>query len=140
MQSILESVLTQIQESLTINLSTSMNNIVTVRPISAITFKNCIFIKTSIRSTKYKQIQENPNVAISVNTSYLKGTAEIIGNTLADSNEEIKEAYIQKFSDAFTEDDNFAADDDVFIKFCITELNSWVEAENDFELIQETYA
>ena len=76
----LEKILSTISQKGFAVLSTSNGNHVTSRTMSVVTFDGKIAFQTSESMRKYKQIQENENVALCVNEIQIEGIANDKGN------------------------------------------------------------
>lgn len=114
-------------------LATSMNDKVTARPVSGIWLDGEIYVRTSQSSEKAVQIAANPNVAICTMGFYLEGTAQSVGDTALPQNQTIKETYIVRWPEAFSEKDEYLDGDEVFIKITPKKVSQWV-FENEIPL------
>lgn len=61
-------------------LSTSLNDKVTSRMMSIIILDNSFYFQTDITFRKYKQIQNNPNVALCIDNIQIEGICEQFGS------------------------------------------------------------
>lgn len=115
-----------LNEAEVIYLSTSLNDIVSSRPISPMNIGLRLFIRTSAATRKAKDMMANPNVAVCVGNFYFTGKAKILGSVHDDSNIKIKEAYIMRYSDSFSKEDEFIKTDEIFIELSITKVSEWI--------------
>ena len=66
-------------------LATSAERRTTCRMVSVVTDGLDVYFQTSANSLKYKQIADNPNVALCFGNVSFEGTAEILGHPLAEA-------------------------------------------------------
>ena len=60
-----------------------------------------VYCQTDSSYTKYKQIAENPNVALCAGNVQLEGTASILGHPFADENKRFAELFKEKHLGSF---------------------------------------
>ncbi|WP_232057834.1 pyridoxamine 5'-phosphate oxidase family protein [Listeria sp. PSOL-1] len=126
-----------LEKAQVIYLSTSKNNKVSVRPVSPINHNFTIFIRTSELSAKVDQIKNNPHVAGVCDDFQFEGTAKIIGKVDSTENRMLKKEYKTKYPDAFSTEDRFLTDEDIFIEIDISLLKVWKpDAEGKLEFIE----
>ncbi|MDR3277039.1 MAG: pyridoxamine 5'-phosphate oxidase family protein [Treponema sp.] len=89
----LEKIYACMGESKIMALATSGQNYPTVRMMSCIIYQGNIIFQTGTDLLKYKQIIENNNVALCVDTIQIAGIATILGKTKDTGNQEIMERY-----------------------------------------------
>lgn len=122
--------LRKLEESLSkaevIYLATSRNNIVSARPISPLNIGLRLFIKTSASTRKAKDMIENPNIAVCVDSFYFTGKAIALGSVFDKSNIQIKDKYILRYPDAFGDKDEFIESDDMFFELLIENVSEWI--------------
>ena len=82
-------------------LSTSAVNRVTSRPMSVIVFDGKFYCQTDESYLKYKQICQNPNVALSVKNFSIEGKCRNIGRPLDKNNQFFAESYKKHFRVSF---------------------------------------
>jgi len=92
-EDLLNEVINIIEKNKIMILATSSNNRVTARSMSIVNDGLTIFFQASIDSTKYKQIEENPNVALCVSNMQVEGKAIIKKHPLDNENFFFQNAY-----------------------------------------------
>ena len=123
-------------------LATSADNLVTARTINCVNKELTMFFRTDSRFLKYKQIEQNPNVALCADNLQIEGEAKIIGNPTDKSNPEIIETYLNDF----TTDNKSSIDSqyEVIIKVTPILISLWksdekIKAYKDFlNVVDET--
>lgn len=106
-------------------LSTAAGGRVTMRTVSPVYYQDAILIFTSPSSTKYKQLQENPNCCIAVGGCFLEAKAEFLGQTMLESNDALRAIYTEKFRDAFNDQVPFGGNESDFVLFRPIRLTGW---------------
>lgn len=91
----------QFGKSKTMVLSTSLNNIVTSRMMSIVVLDGKLYFQTDKTFKKYKQLKENPNVALCTDNISIEGKCIDIGNPI--DNEEFCKAYSELFTASFNQ-------------------------------------
>lgn len=120
-----------IEKSEAIILATSSDGKITMRLISSILYHQDIVFFTNANSTKYKQLQKNPNCCISINNMFVEGIVEFYGSTMLNENKAIREAYDAKFPGAFNSNEEFGGYHSEFIIIHPIRLSGWeFEGEN----------
>lgn len=110
-------------------LATADGESVTMRVVSPVPYKDSILIFTDADSTKYRQLQQNPNCSMAVGSCFLEAKAEFFGPTMNDENAAMREAYSVKFNDAFVEGVPFGGRESEFVLFHPVRLSGWVMDE-----------
>lgn len=114
-----------IKSSETAILATCSDNKVTMRTISPVFYENKILFFTNPKSNKYNQLKNNPNCCISIGNYFVEAISTLCGSTLLDSNSKLKEAYVDKFKDAFDEEADFGGNDSDFILLEPKKVTGW---------------
>jgi uncharacterized pyridoxamine 5'-phosphate oxidase family protein len=83
-------------------LATCAEERVTARTMSCVSDGLAIYCQTDSSYMKYKQIVENPNVALCAGNMQLEGTASILGHPLADENKRFAELFKEKHPGSFS--------------------------------------
>lgn len=109
-----------------IYLSTSKNDMVSSRPVSPLNIGMRLYVRTSAASRKAKEMLSNPNIAVCVGNFYFTGKAKALGSVFDDRNTEIKSAYILRYPDSFSEEDEFIKSDEVFFELLIENASEWI--------------
>lgn len=113
-----------------IYLSTSKNDIVSSRPISPLNIGLQLYIRTSDESRKAKEMITNPNIAVCVENFYFTGKARSLGSVFDNRNAKIKMAYISRYPDSFSNEDEFIKSDELFFELSIENVSEWVYKNN----------
>lgn len=116
-----------------IYLSTSKNDSVSSRPVSPLNIGLRLFIRTSATSRKAIEITANPNIAVCIGNFYFTGKAKSLGSVFNENNSKIKTAYISRYPDSFSNDDEFINSDEIFIEISIENISEWI-FENDIPI------
>lgn len=82
-------------------LATSANNRTTARMMSCVIIDGLIYIQTDINLLKYKQITENPLVALCWENTQLEGYATIKGHPFEPANKEFCLMYKKLYPSSF---------------------------------------
>lgn len=120
----------QVHEQETALLATAAQDEVTMRTVSPVATQDAILIFTHPDSTKYRQLQQNPRCCIAVGSCFAQATAVFCGSTMLEKNAALREAYTQKFADAFDESAVFGGRDSDFILLTPTRVTGWMFAPN----------
>ena len=116
-----ENLFNKIGESRLAALATSSNNYPTVRTMSFIIYEKMIYFQTGIDLIKYKQINENYNVALCFDNIQIEGTANILGQPL--EHEKIMEIYKKYYKGSF---ENYSKlDKEILIKIIPKKITEW---------------
>lgn len=107
-------------------LSTSLNDVVSARPISPLALGNRLFVRTSAASRKAQEMLANPHVAGCVGNFYFTGTAKALGRAGAEENKDLKAAYQARYPGSFSEEDDFIQSDEVFFELLLENVAEWV--------------
>lgn len=107
-------------------LSTSINDVVSARPVSPLNIGLRLFVRTSSSSRKGKEMIANPNIAICVGNFYMTGKATCLGSVHDENNKEIKQAYKQRYCDSFSDEDDFIESDEAFFELTIEHISQWI--------------
>lgn len=110
----------------TVILATSAEDIVTARPVSPVLVGEVLYVRTEDDSRKALQMTANAHVAICVDHFYMEGIAENKGHTSLPENAAIKEEYIKRYPDAFSERDEYLRGNEVFFAIELTRVHQWV--------------
>lgn len=110
----------------TVVLATSRNDAVSARPVSIMNIGLRLFVRTSGSSRKAQDMAVNPNVAICVGNFYCTGKAKSLGSVFDEHNAEIRAAYIARFPDAFSDEDEFIQSDEQFFEISIDRVSEWI--------------
>lgn len=86
-------------KGLEMTLATSADNDVTARTVSVATVDEKIYILTFNQSVKYRQIQQNPNVALCIGPIHMRGVARIIESLTTPESKKAVEALSAAFPD-----------------------------------------
>lgn len=68
----------------------------------------------------------NPNIAACVGSFYFKGKAKSLGSVFDKDNIDIKTAYISRYPDSFSNEDEFIKSDEVFFEITIEHISEWI--------------
>lgn len=120
----------EIKKEMGVTLATAAQERVTMRTVSPVYYKGDILIFTAPDSLKYRQLKENPNCCIAAGNFFAEARAEFLGATMAEANEERRNAYCEKFPGAFDEGVAMGGRDAEFIQFRLKKLTGWAY-END---------
>lgn len=107
-------------------LSTSKNDRVSSRPVSPLNIGLHLYVRTSAAARKAKEMLCNPNIAVCVGNFYFTGKARTLGSVFDDRNAEIKSAYILRYPDSFSSQDEFIKSDEVFFEISIENVSEWI--------------
>ena len=113
-----------------IYLSTSKNDRVSSRPVSPLNIGLRLYVRTSGSTRKAEEMRHNPNIAVCVGNFYFTGKARPLGSVSDDKNAEIKSAYILRYPDAFSGEDEFISSDEVFFELSIEHVSEWIYENN----------
>lgn len=113
-----------------IYLSTSKDDKVSSRPISPLNIGMHLYVRTSAATRKAKEMVYNPNIAVCVGNFYFTGQAKLLGSAFDDRNAEIKAAYILRYPDSFSGEDEFIQSDEVFFELSIENVSEWIYEDN----------
>lgn len=123
-----------------ITLSTSMHDKVSARPISLLNIGLTLYVRTSASSRKALEMISNPHVAICVENYYFTGLAKNLGSVYDIGNTEIKEAYIRRYPDSFSNQDEFIQSDELFFEITIETISEWVfDGTTPVDFLQYTF-
>ena len=109
-----------------IYLATSENDNVTSRPVSPLCIGETIYIRTSESSLKAQQMKKNPNTSICIGNFYFTASATCLGSDSLDENETVKNAYKERYPEAFSEEDEFIQKDEVFFELKPVKVFQWI--------------
>jgi len=111
----------KIGESRVAALATSSKNHTTVRTMSFIINERIIYFQTGIDLIKYKQINDNKNVALCFDNIQIEGTAEIMGKPL--EHEDIMEIYKKYYKNSY---ENYSKlDKEILIRIIPRKITKW---------------
>lgn len=113
-----------------IYLSTSKDDKVSSRPVSPLNIGRHLYVRTSADTRKAKEMVYNPNIAVCVGNFYFTGRARLLGSAFDDRNVEIKSAYILRYPDSFSGEDEFIKSDEVFFELSIENVCEWLYKDN----------
>lgn len=82
-------------------LATSSENIVTARNMSCIIINKKIYFQTDKTFLKFKQILENPNVALCVDNIQIEGIAKIKSHPFNEENKEFIDTFKEKYNGSY---------------------------------------
>lgn len=111
-----------------IYLSTSMEDVVSSRPVSPLNIGLQLFVRTSAATKKAKEMTANPNIAVCAGNFYFTGKAKLLGSVYDDANAKIKAAYMARYPDSFGKEDEFIQSDEVFFELTMENVSEWVFA------------
>ena len=114
-----------IKKEETVTLATASGSEVTMRIVSPVYYEKDILIFTNSNSKKFQQLIENPNCCISAGEFFVQATAKFCGATMLPENENLRNAYCEKFPGAFDEGMEFGGRNDDFVLFTPTRLTGW---------------
>lgn len=120
----------ELEKAETVVLATSMDNLVTVRQISPIRDGERILIRTDGDSRKAVQMRANPRVALSMGGFDAEAEARPLGSTEDPQNAARKQLYIERYPGAFTGEDEYLSDKEVFFELKLAHVSQWIY-END---------
>ena len=106
-----------------IYLSTSIQDVVSSRPISPLNIGLRLFVRTSAATRKAKEMTANPNIAVCAWNFYFTGKAKPLGSVYDVENAEIKTAYIARYPGSFEKEDEFIQSDEVFFELTIENIS-----------------
>ena len=92
-----------IKNEMSVTLATALDQSVTMRFVSPVYYKKSILFFTEPESLKYRQLKANPNCCIGAGNFFAEASAEFLGSTMSDHNEELRKVYCEKFPGAFDE-------------------------------------
>lgn len=115
-----------LDEAEVIYLSTSNNDVVSSRPVSPLNMGLRLFVRTSAASGKAKDMTANPNIAVCAGNFYFTGKAKSLGSVFDKDNNIIKKAYISRYQDSFSNEDEFIKSDEVFFELTIEHVSEWI--------------
>ena len=81
--------------------ATGSENRISSRPISIITYDKQFYCQTDERYLKYKQVTENPNVALSCKNLSIEGKCHVIGHPLEKGNSFFAERFKKHFPHSY---------------------------------------
>ncbi len=119
-----------IRKSLTMTLATAVEGCVTMRVVSPVYFQGRILFFTASHSQKYGQLRANPHGCVAVGPFFAEVSAMFCGATMRSDNQAYREAYSEKFPDAFGENVAFGGCDSEFILLTPTRLTGWTYENN----------
>lgn len=119
-----------VRTEMTITLATAANESVTMRVVSPVCYQQAILIFTSGESKKYRQLQKNPHCCLAVGPFFAEAIAQFRGAAMLPENRELRDAYSEKFPNAFDENVEFGGRNAEFILLSPTRLSGWA-FEND---------
>lgn len=114
-----------IKKEMTIAVATSADGRVTMRTVSPVFFQGSILFFTSADSIKFRQLQRNPLCCIAAGSFFAEATAKICGSTMRMENKELRDAYCEKFPQAFDENVEFGGREAQFILLQPSRLSGW---------------
>lgn len=82
-------------------LATSSKNIVTARNMSCVIISKKIYFQTDKTFLKFKQILENPNVALCVDNIQIEGIAKIKPHPFSEENKEFIDTFKENYSSSY---------------------------------------
>lgn len=82
-------------------LATSSKNIVTARNMSCVIINKKIYFQTDKTFLKFKQILENPNVALCVDNIQIEGTAKIKSHPFSEENKEFIDTFKENYGSSY---------------------------------------
>lgn len=86
-------------ESRKMVLSTAVENIVTSRMMSIVAFSGKLYFQTDRTFRKYRQLKENPNVALCADNIQLEGICEEVGRPF--DHDEFRSAFEKHFPNSY---------------------------------------
>lgn len=111
-------------------LATGTMDSITMRLVSPVCYQGSILIFTDADSKKYQQLRSNPNCCISAGAFFAEAKAEFLGPAMTEKNKNLRDAYSEKFPDAFLEGVSFGGRNAEFLLLTPTKLSGWA-FEND---------
>lgn len=123
-------------------LATSQNDIVSARSMSVILYKQKFYFQTDANFKKYKQISENPNVALCMNNIQIQGVCVNLGHPLLSENSFFADLFKQFYQSSF---ENYSALKDEFLfEVTPTIITIWDYEDNKpyrafYDFVNETY-
>lgn len=93
-------------------LATCAAERVTARPMSIVNIAEDILFQSDINFLKFRQIEENPRVALSGSNIQIEGVAEIGEQTLAPANSEFVALYKERHRGSF---DSYSSSSNTFV-------------------------
>lgn len=120
-------------------LSTSLHDEVSARPISLVNIGLTLFVRTSAQTRKAVKMSANPHVAVCVENYYFTGLAKNLGSAYDPCNTAIKEAYIRRYPDSFSNQDEFIQADELFFEITLKTISEWVyDGATPIDFLQQT--
>ena len=119
----MEKVLKMLGNSKSMVLATSSQGHTTARMVSCIIYDNKIVFQTSSDTVKYKQLVENPQVALCFDPISLEGISKVVGHPFLESNKAIAELYEKYCKGSF--DTYSYMRTNAFIEVSITFITIW---------------
>ena len=107
-------------------LSTSLNDVVSARPVSPLNIGLRLFVRTSSTTRKATEMLANPNFAGCVGRFYFTGRAKSLGPVFDSQNAHIKSAYAARYPGAFSAEDEFIKSDEIFFELTLRHVSEWV--------------
>lgn len=126
MKANLEKLKRVLEQAEVLYLSTSLNDVVSARPVSPLMLGARLFVRTSAASRKAKEMLANPHIAGCVGNFYFTGKAKALGSVSAAQNTAVKEAYQARYPGAFSEEDDFIQSDEMFFELLVENAAEWV--------------
>lgn len=114
-----------------IYLSTSIQDVVSSRPVSPLNIGLRLFVRTSAATRKTKEMTANPNIAVCAGNFYFTGKAKLLGSVYDDGNTEIKAAYMLRYPDSFGKEDEFIQSDEVFFELTMENVSEWIFSDGN---------
>lgn len=109
-----------------IYLSTSRDDRVSSRPVSPLSIGLRLYVRTSAATRKAGEMLYNPNIAVCVGNFYFTGKAKPLGSAFDDRNAKIKAAYMLRYPESFSEEDEFIESNEVFFELSIENVSEWI--------------
>lgn len=104
-------------------LATSLKDRVTARTVSCVIFDKKIYFQTDKSFLKYKQINENPKIALCLDNIQIEGTAYFKGHPLLDKNSKFCYLYKKYFYNSYL---NYSSQkDEIIIEVKPKHISIW---------------
>ncbi|GHU62759.1 hypothetical protein FACS189418_4720 [Clostridia bacterium] len=134
-----QQLLSQFEKGTNIVLSTSLDDYVTSRTVTVISFQDNLYFASVKRPTalKFIQIEKNPNIALCTGSMKITGLAHIIGAVSAQENTELAALYKEKLPEAYAK--YALPSDSVFIQIKLTTSKTSKMENGKLELTSTDY-
>lgn len=81
--------------------ATSLNGRVTARSMSHVVLGEKVCFQTDVKMLKYRQLQENPRIALCIDNIQVEGTVRATGHPFDKRNEAFRKAFAEKYPHSY---------------------------------------